>query len=150
MFLEFVSQEELQFNHMVKVADSVYTMMCTVAASQPQTKCVYVDMLPCVWLAINALMVLNMSVMKTIIYFDNNVSVSTITRGIIVTNDQQIQLVTVDRDADSISNLNAYLFCNWSLTFYLVSVPESDTRRQRANKIASTKREQEQVWFKVL
>jgi hypothetical protein len=46
----FVSHPELQFNQLVKVADSVCKMMCRVAASQLRTNRLHTDMLPVVWL----------------------------------------------------------------------------------------------------
>jgi hypothetical protein len=50
----YVSYPELHYNQLVKVTDAVCKMMCRVAASQPRTNRVYVDMLPSVWLSIKS------------------------------------------------------------------------------------------------
>jgi hypothetical protein len=48
--LGFVSQPELQYSHVVKVVDCVCKMMCRVAANQPRTNRVHIDMVPSVWM----------------------------------------------------------------------------------------------------
>jgi hypothetical protein len=48
----YFSYPELHYNQLAKVADAACKMMCRVAASQPCTNRVHVDMLPSVWMSI--------------------------------------------------------------------------------------------------
>jgi hypothetical protein len=50
----YVSYPELHYNQLVKVADAGCNMMCRVAASQPCTNRIHVDMLPSVWISIKS------------------------------------------------------------------------------------------------
>jgi hypothetical protein len=52
--LRYVSYPELHYNQLVKVADAAFKMVCRVAASQPCTNRVHVDMLPSVWRSIKS------------------------------------------------------------------------------------------------
>jgi hypothetical protein len=92
----YVSYPELHYNQLVKVADAACKMMCRVAASQPRTNRVHVDMLPSVWLSIKSFLLEETKKNKLEMYHDNDVVVPTVKRGFFVTPDKRIQLATVE------------------------------------------------------
>jgi hypothetical protein len=96
----FVSHPELQFNQLVKVADTVCKMMCRVVASQPRTNRVHIDMLPAVWMMIKDHLFQETKDKKVPVYHDRNTKFQTIKRCVFVTPDKQIQLTTVERETD--------------------------------------------------
>jgi hypothetical protein len=96
----YVSYPELHYNQLVKVTDAACKMMCRVAASQPQTNCVHVDILPSIWLSIKSFLLEETKKNKLEIYHDNDVVVPNVKRGVFVTPDTRIQLATVDRQTE--------------------------------------------------
>jgi hypothetical protein len=81
----YVSYPELHYNQLVKVADASCKMMCRVAASQPRTNRVHVDMLPSVWLSIKSFLLEETKKNKLEMYHANDVVVPTFKRGVFVT-----------------------------------------------------------------
>jgi hypothetical protein len=75
-------------------------MMCRVAASQPHTNRVHVDILPSVWTSIKYFLLEETKKNKLEMYHDNDVVVPTVKRGVFVTPDKRIQLATVERQTE--------------------------------------------------
>jgi hypothetical protein len=73
-------------------------MVCRVAASQPRTNLVHIDMMPAVWLAIKAHLLQETNDKIVILYHDNDVCVPTVNHGVFVTPDKRIQISTIERD----------------------------------------------------
>jgi hypothetical protein len=96
----YVSYPELHYNQLVEVADAACKMMCRVAASQPRTNRVHVDMLPSVWLSIKSFLLEETKKNKLEMYHDNDVVVPAVKRGFLVTPDKIIQLATVERQTE--------------------------------------------------
>jgi hypothetical protein len=96
----FISHLELQFNQLVKVVDAVCKMRCWVAASQPHTNRVHIDMYPAVWLLIKDYLVQETKDKKFPVYHDKDTKLQTIKRGVCVTLDKRIQLATVERETE--------------------------------------------------
>jgi hypothetical protein len=71
-------------------------MICREAGSQPQRNWVHIDMLPYVWLMIKRYLLEAMKEKKLEIYYDKDVIMPTLTRGVFVTPDKRIQLTTVE------------------------------------------------------
>jgi hypothetical protein len=92
----YVSYPELHYNQLVKVDDADCKMVCRVAASQPRTNRVHVDMLPSVWLSIKYFLLEETKKNKLEMYHDNDFVVPTVKRGFFVTPDKRIQLTTVE------------------------------------------------------
>jgi hypothetical protein len=90
----------MQFNQLVKVSDAVANMMCRVAASQPRSNRVYIDMLPFSWLIIKNFIQEKALSMKLPVFHDKDVLIQTIKQGVLVTPDQRIQLATIEREAE--------------------------------------------------
>jgi hypothetical protein len=94
---EFVSQPELQNSHLVKVAGWVCNMMCRVAANQPRTNRVHIDMEPSVWMMIMGHLKENTKDMCLSIYDDHDSKVRTVKKGVSLTSDKRIQFATLER-----------------------------------------------------
>jgi hypothetical protein len=77
----YVSYPELHYNQLVKIADADCKMMCRVAASQPSTNRVHVDMLPSVWMSIKYFLLEEAKKNKLEMYHENDVVVPTVKRG---------------------------------------------------------------------
>jgi hypothetical protein len=92
----YVSYPELHYNQLVKDADAACKMMYRVAASQPRTKRVHVDMLPSVWLSIKSFLLEETKKNKFEMYHNNDVVAPTVKRGFFVNPDTIIQLATVE------------------------------------------------------
>jgi hypothetical protein len=94
----FVSHPELQYNALVKVSDAVSKMMCRVAASQPRTNRVHIDMMPAVGLAIKAYLLQYTNDKVVVLYHNNDICVPTVKHGVFVTPNKRIQLATIERE----------------------------------------------------
>jgi hypothetical protein len=84
----------------VKVDDAACKATCRVAASEPRTNRVHVNMLPSVWLSIKSFLLEETKKNKLEMYHDNDVVVTTANRGVFVTPDKRIQLATVERQTE--------------------------------------------------
>jgi hypothetical protein len=96
----YVSYPELHYTQLVKVADAACKMMCRVAAIQHRTNHVHVDMLPSFWRSIKSFLLEETKKNKLQMYHDNDVVAPTVKRGVLVTPDKRIQLVTVERHTE--------------------------------------------------
>jgi hypothetical protein len=96
----FVSHPELQINALVKVSDTVCKMMFRLAASQPRTYCVHIDMMAAVWLVIKAFLLQETNDKVIVMYHNNDICVPTVKHGIFVTPDKRIQLATIKRETE--------------------------------------------------
>jgi hypothetical protein len=96
-FVSFVSHPELQYNHLVKVYDNVCKMIERVATGQQWTHRFHIDMLPSVWIMIKRYLLEEINEKRLGIYYDNDVIVHTVKRGVFITPDKRIQLTTVEQ-----------------------------------------------------
>jgi hypothetical protein len=81
----YFSYPELHYNQPVEVADAACKMMCRVAAIQPRSNRVHVDMLPSAWMPIKSFLLEETKNNKLEMYHANDVVVPTVKRGICVT-----------------------------------------------------------------
>jgi hypothetical protein len=95
-----VSQPELHYSHLVKVADCACKIMCRVAVSQTHTNRVHVDMVTGVWMMIMGHLKENTKDMSLYIYHDHDLKVRTVKRGVFVMPDKRIQLATIERETE--------------------------------------------------
>jgi hypothetical protein len=81
----------------VKVAGAACETKRRVAASQPHISRFRVDMLSSVWTTIKSILIEETKKNKLVMYHGNDVVVPTFKRGICMTPDKQIKLVTAER-----------------------------------------------------
>jgi hypothetical protein len=89
----FVSHPELQYNTLVKVSDTVSTMICRVAASHPSMNRIHIDML-----AIKAYLLQETNDKVVVLYHGNDICVPTVKHDVFITPDKRIQLATIERE----------------------------------------------------
>jgi hypothetical protein len=131
---------------MVKVVDAVCKMVCRVAVSQPRTNRVHIYMPPTIWLAIKAYLLEEKKDKKMKIYNDNDLTVTTIKRGVFVTPDKRIELATIERQAEihhDVDRMIAYtrehiaiIQCMFGLYFGIgarIHHPKSTTELEKIN-----------------
>jgi hypothetical protein len=95
-----VIHPELQYSHLVKMDDCVCKMMCQVAASQPRTNHVHIDMVPSVWMMIMGHLKEKTKNMSLSIYHDHDSKVRTVKMGVFVTPDKRIKFATIERETE--------------------------------------------------
>jgi hypothetical protein len=118
----YVSYPELHYNQLVKVADAACKMMCRVAASQPRTNRVHVNMLPSVWLSIKSFLLEETKKNKLEMYHDNDVVVPTVKRGVFVTPDKRIQLAAVEPQTEPHHKVERMIACTQEHIVVLQSI----------------------------
>jgi hypothetical protein len=71
------------------------------AASQPRTNRVYIDMPPTIWFTIKAYLLKETKEKIMKVYHDNNHTMHTFKRGVLVTPDKRIELATIERQTET-------------------------------------------------